>query len=174
MKEKELLEEQLSKLNNIELEKLSEWRTETLPIISEIFNQKSSQYSQFCNIGCLSMQGYTNSHLNQFKKCMEGMIKCIDLRESQTTHSQNEISNHSIIINNNHNINQSQTLNISDNIIDVIKEEIPPSKMKEIQNIACCNEPKESKIQKIGTILQKTGIDVVSCTLAKIIANLIV
>lgn len=68
MKEKELLAEQLSKLNNIELEKLSEWRTETLPIISEIFNQKSSQYSQFCNIGCLSMQGYTNSHLNQFKK----------------------------------------------------------------------------------------------------------
>ena len=76
-----------------------------------------------------------------------------------------------IKINNNPSFNQSQSQKQSQslNIEDIIKDEIPPARMREIQEIANSNEPKESKINKIGEILQKTGLEVVSSTLAKII-----
>ena len=169
MTEKELLQEQLKQLNNISLDELSDWRTETLPIISEIFSEKTSQHKQFINIGWYSMQGYTNNDLKEFKKCLEGMIKCLDLRKPQKPSKSTHNSN--VIINNNPSFNQSQSQKQSQslNIEDIIKDEIPPARMREIQEIANSNEPKESKINKIGEILQKTGLEVVSSTLAKII-----
>ncbi len=169
MTEKELLEEQLKQLNNISLEELCDWRTETLPIISEIFGETTSQHKQFINIGWYSMHGYTNKDLNEFKKCLEGMIKCLDLRKSPKPSKGTHNSN--VIINNNPSFNQSQSQNQNQSlsIEDIIKDEIPPARMREIQEIANSNEPKESKLNKIGEILQKTGIEIVSSTLAKVI-----
>lgn len=171
MPEKELLEEQLKQLDNLSIEELSDWRTETLPIISEIFNQNTSQYKQFINIGWYSMKGYTNKDLKEFKKCLEGMIKCLDLRKFQE--QSNDTQNPSIIINNNPNFNQSQSQNQKQtlNIDNIIKDEIPSTRIKEIHEIVNSNEPKESKLNKITEILKKTGLEVVSSTLAKIIST---
>lgn len=51
MTEKELLEEQQKKLEQVTTSNLDDWRNETLPIIVEIFGEKSSQYEQFTSIG---------------------------------------------------------------------------------------------------------------------------
>lgn len=169
MTEKELLQDQLKLLNNISLEELGDWRTETLPIISEIFSEKTSQYKQFVQIGSWSIQGYTNNDLNAFKKCLEGMIKCLDLRKPQKTSKGTHNSN--VIINNNPNFNQYQSQNQTLNIEDVIKDEIPAVRIREIQEIANSNESKESKLNKIREILKKAGLEVVSSTLAKIIST---
>lgn len=168
MTEKELLEEQIRKLDNIQLSNINNWRSETLPIISEIFPQKSSQYEQFIHIGWGSMDGYKQRHIYEYKNCLNGMIKCLEIRKANNSKSQNS-NGTGIIINNNPSFSQSQTQNQTFNVEDIIKDELPPSKLKEIKDIVSSDESKESKLEKIGNVLRKTGIEVVSSTLAKVI-----
>ena len=64
--------------------------------------------------------------------------------------------------------NQNQTFKVE----DIIKDEFPPAKLREIKEIADSEESKETKLQKIDEVIQKTGVEVISSTLAKIITNL--
>lgn len=116
----------------------------------------------------MSYTGYEQRHIESFKNCLSGMIKCLDIKKSNTNNDSN-LKQMDIIINNNPSFNQSQSQNQSLNIEDIIKDEIPPARLREIQEIVNSNEPKESKLNKIGEILQKTGIEIVSSTLAKVI-----
>ena len=174
MTEKELLEEQQKKLEQVTTSNLDDWRNETLPIIVEIFGEKSSQYEQFTSIGWYSMQGYTLKHINEFKNCLNGFIKCVSLRQEKQQKKPNlEKNQHQVVINNNPNFSQSQTQHQiqTQNIDDIIKDELPPARMREIETILKGNEPQETKLQKIGDVLQKVGIGVVSSTLSKIITS---
>lgn len=174
MTEKELLEEQLNKLEQITISNLDNWRSETLPIIVEIFGEKSSQYGQFNAIGWYSMEGYTYEHLKEFKNCLNGLIKCVSLRhEKQLRNPSLDENQHQVIINNSPNFSQIQTQTQTQtmDIKDIIKDELPPAKMREIEAILKGNEPKETKLQKICDVLQKVGIGVVSSTLSKIITS---
>lgn len=172
MTEKELLEEQLNKLNETTILTLDNWRTETLPIIAEIFTEKSPQYNQFINIGLYAMHGYKQVHIDDFKHCLTGMIKCLDIRKNQNKKTLNTNKNN-VIINNNPNFSQTQTQTQTQtmDIKDIIKDELPPARMREIEAILKENEPKETKLQKICDVLQKVGIGVVSSTLSKIITS---
>ena len=170
MPEKELLKEQLEQLSKLTTTELSNWRSETLPIVATIFGEKSSQYTQFRGIGQMSYTGYEQQHIESFKNCLSGMIKCLDIKKSNTNNDSN-LKQMDIIINNNPSFNQSQSQNQNQSlsIEDIIKDEIPPARLREIQKIVNSNEPKESKLNKICEILQKTGIEIVSSTLAKVI-----
>ena len=86
MTEKELLEEQLQQLNKITISTLGAWKSETLPIISKIFGNESTQYKQFANVGCLSLNGYKDCHLETFKNCLTGFIKCLSIKKIQRRH----------------------------------------------------------------------------------------
>ncbi len=174
MTEKELLEEQLSKLEQITVSNLDNWRSETLPIIVEIFGEKSSQYGQFNTIGWYSMEGYTYEHLNEFKNCLNGFIKCVSLRhEKQLRDSSLDKNQHQVVINNSPNFSQSQTQQQiqTQNIKDIIKDELPPAKMREIEEILKTKEPEKTKLEKVGEVLQKVGIGVTSSVLARIITS---
>jgi hypothetical protein len=75
-----------------------------------------------------------------------------------------------INVHNNNHLSQSQ--NIELNIVfETIKDELPPARLREIQEIADSEEPKESKLSKITEKLKDTGIEVVSSTLAKVIGQ---
>lgn len=172
MTEKELLEEQLNKLNETTTLTLDNWRTETLPIIAEIFAEKSPQYNQFINIGLYAMHGYKQVHIDDFKHCLTGMIKCLDIRKNQNKKMLSTNKNN-VIINNNPNFSQSQTQTQtqSQNIEDIIRDEIPASRMREIEEILQNEEPEKTKLEKVGEVLQKVGIGVTSSVLARIITN---
>lgn len=172
MLEKELLKEQLEQLSKLTTTELSNWRSETLPIVATIFGEKSSQYTQFRGIGQMSYTGYEQQHIESFKNCLSGMIKCLDIKKSNTNNDSN-LKQMDIIINNNPSFNQSQSQNQKQtlNIDNIIKDEIPSIRIKEIHEIVNSNEPKESKLNKITEILQKTGLEVVSSILAKIIST---
>ncbi|HIQ89656.1 TPA: hypothetical protein IAA68_07515 [Candidatus Galligastranaerophilus faecipullorum] len=174
MAEKELLEEQLEKLEKTTVSNLDDWRSETLPIIVEIFGEKSSQYGQFNTVGWYSMQGHTSEHINEFKNCLKGFIKCVSLRqEKQQKSSHSNKHQNQIVINNNPNFSQSQSQHQtqSQNIEDIIKDEIPPSRMREIEEILKTEEPEKTKLEKVGDVLQKVGIGVTSSVLARIITS---
>lgn len=166
MDAKELLKTQLSKLENISLDDLGNWRTETLQIITRIFGKDSNNYKGFINITSVMIGGYTQSHLENFKSCLSGMILCLDIPEP--TNNKNMFPANISITNNNSN-NNTQTQTVTFDIKKIIEDEIPPARMREIQEIAKSNEPKESKLNKIGEILQKTGMEILSSTLAKVI-----
>ncbi len=172
MTEKELLEEQLNKLNETTTLTLDNWRTETLPIIAEIFAEKSPQYNQFINIGLYAMHGYKQVHIDDFKHCLTGMIKCLDIRKNQNKKMLSTNKNN-VIINNNPNFSQSQTQHQtqSQNIDDIIKDELPPAKMREIEEILQNEEPEKTKLERVGEVLQKVGIGVTSSVLARIITS---
>lgn len=169
MTEKELLEEQLKQLENIPLFRLNEWRSETLPVVAEIFKESSSQYKQFSHIGFYSMGQYSKSDLSEFRNCINGMIKSLSIRK---THSRNVSENSPVVINNNPSFSQYQNQTQTFKVEDIIKDEFPPAKLREIKEIADSEESKETKLQKIGEVMQKTGVEVISSTLAKIITNL--
>ena len=168
MTEKELLEEQLKQLNNITPETLSDWKSETLPIISEIFGEKSHQFKQFAMIGYLLPQ-YTNSEINDFKNCLSGLIKCLIIR-NDNKHIRPNSNKNQVVINNNPQFSQSQTQTQTQtmDIKDIIKDELPPAKMREIEKILKTEEP---ELEKVGEVLQKVGIGVTSSVLARIITN---
>lgn len=172
MTEKELLEEQLKKLEETSVLNLDNWRTETLPIIAEIFKEKSPQYNQFLNIGLYAMHGYKQVHIDDFRHCLIGMIKCLNVRKNQNEKMPN-ISKNSIVINNNPNFSQAQTQQQtqSQNIEDIIRDEIPASRMREIEEILKTEEPEKTKLEKVGDVLQKVGIGVTSSVLARIITS---
>lgn len=172
MTEKELLEEQLKQLNNTTLETLDNWRTETIPIISEIFGDKSAQYNQFLNIGCMSFSGYQNYHIQDYKNCLSGFIKCLSVRKDKKQKNSNSNINQ-FTINNNPNFSQTQTQHQTQtqNIEDIIKDELSPAKMREIEEILKTEEPEKTKLEKVGDVLQKVGIGVTSSVLARIITS---
>ena len=174
MTEKELLEEQQKKLEQVTTSNLDDWRNETLPIIVEIFGEKSSQYEQFTSIGWYSMQGYTLKHINEFKNCLNEFIKCVSLRQEKQQKKPNlEKNQHQVVINNNPNFSQSQTQHQTQNqnIEDIIRDEIPASRMREIEEILKTEEPEKTKLEKVGDVLQKVGIGVTSSVLARIITS---
>ena len=174
MTEKELLEEQLNKLEQVTASSLDDWRSETLPIIVEIFGEKSPQQGQFNTVGWYSMEGYTSKHINEFRNCLNGFIKCVSLRqEKQQRKVDLEKHQHQVVINNNPNFSQtqSQQQTQTQNIEDIIRDEIPPSRMREIEEILKTEELEKTKLQKIGDVLREAGIEVISSTLSKIITS---
>lgn len=171
MTEKELLEEQLSKLETLSPLDLSSWRMETLPIISELFGDKSTQYSQFSRIGYMAPE-YTYSHIEKFKNCISGYIKCLSIRKGGRTTNQEPTSSHVAIYNNpQFSQSQTQTQTQTMDIKDIIKDELPPVKMREIEEILKTEVPEKTKLEKVGEVLQKVGIGVTSSVLARIITN---
>ena len=166
MEVKELLKLQLSKLDDISLDKLGNWKTETLQIVSKIFDNESSNYKNFVQIGSMAISGYQDYHLESFRSCLNGMILCLDIPKEPQTQKNNPAN---IVITNTNNNSNNQTQTVTFDIKKIIEDELPPAKMRDIKEIANSNELNESKINKIGEILQKTGIEIVSSTLAKVI-----
>ncbi len=169
----DLLKEQLEKLEQLKTpDEVCDWREETLPIISTIFPEKTSQYKQFVNVGWGSWDGYTVNDIKSFKNCLNGLM--ISLKIPSNTINNKTSSSGVHIVNNNHPEfvqKQSQNQNLSVDIKDILNDEIPSSEMREIESIVKTDGPKETKLQKIGEVLNKTGIGVLSSTLAKIITS---
>lgn len=172
MSEKELLEGQLRKLEYVTTSNLNDWRSETLPIVGEIFKDNSPQYKQFVNIGFSALDGYKTRHIREFQNCLSGIIKCLEIRKTTTQEKTHNNLNH-VIINNNPNFSQSQTQHQTQtqNIEDIIRDEIPPSRMREIEEVLKTEEPEKTKLEKVCDILQKVGIGVTSSVLARIITS---
>lgn len=172
MADVKILEEQLKQLDNIEPKDLSSWRSETLPIIAEFFPKKSSQYEQFIHIAWLA-DAYNLEHVQEFQNCLRGFIKCLSVRA--ISNKKTDSNNNPIVINNNPNFSQTQTQNQSQtqtlNIEDIIRDGLPPKDMREIATILKTAEPEETKLEKIGAILQKVGIGVMSAVLSRIITT---
>lgn len=172
-----ILKEQIDKLANIEsLENWSNWKSSTLVFIARIYGEKASQYLQFKQVSAFP-SAYTKSTLpnipkatNRSKILLESFI--IDLETFGLSQNDKIDTNSKANIKiENHN-NLSQTQNVELNIVlETIQDEIPPKTLREIEELNKSEEPKESKLQKIGEILKNTGIEVVSSTLAKIIGQ---
>ncbi len=171
-----LLEEQLDKLKNTTPRHLESWISETTPVIAEIFKEGSAQYKQFINTAWY-VSSYTEKHIEEFQDCLKGFINCLRLRKSpiavNSRLTKEGSSNPSVIINNNPSFSQSQEQSQSQmvNLKDILEDELPRARMKEIEAISKADELKEAKLVKIGEVLQKTGAEVLASTLAKIITT---
>lgn len=176
MTEKELLDEQCAKLNKIDtIAQLINWRTETTSILSAIYGDKSSEYKNFCDMGLFIYQAEESDlpeYIESSKSLLNGCSKAIEIHCSKATQSKNQNKNN-VVIHNNPNFSQSQTQHQtqSQNIEDIIKDELPPAKMREIEEILKTEEPEKTKLEKVGDVLQKVGIGVTSSVLARIITS---
>ena len=177
----EILSKQLQLLDNVKTaDELCDWKNKTRIFICRIYSEKSEQYRLFNSISAYPPIYSAGTPANvpgavgDAKNVIQGFIEDIQAF-GFPSNSQEKTSSKTtrpyINIENNLSQSQNQKQNQTINIEDIIKDELPPAKMREIQNIVCSNEPKESKLQKIGNILQKTGIEIVSSTLAKIITD---
>lgn len=176
------LKGQLQSLNAVKtLEELNCWKEKTAIFVSRIYKETSTQYRQFTRIS--AYPGIITAHtqpdvpkaVNQAKNLLQGFVEDIETFGLPTNSSIKPAKFHSnmpnINIENNLTQSQVQKQDVHFNIEDIIKDEIPPNKMREIQEVIKTDEPKETKLQKIGEILHKTGVEVVSSTLAKIITS---
>lgn len=176
MTEKELLEEQYIKLDNVRtISDYDNWKVETLSVFSAIYGDKSTEYKRLYDTAimlCYAKESDTPEYVKKAQNLLNGCIKSIELHCSKL--SKNHSSNkNNVIINNNPKFTQTQTQCQTQtmDIKDIIKDELPPARMREIEAILKENEPKETKLQKICDVLQKVGISVVSSTLSKIITS---
>lgn len=177
----EILNKQLQLLDAVNtVNELYDWKNKTRIFICRIYPEKSQQYKLFNSISAYPSIYSADTPANvpgavsDAKNVIQGFIEDIQafgLPNNDQEKTSSKTTKPYISIENNLSQLQNQKQNQNINIEDILKDELPPAKMREIQNIACSNEPKESKLQKIGNILQKTGIEVVSTTLAKIITN---
>ena len=176
MTEKELLEEQLNKLNEVKsIADFINWRTETTSILSAIYSDKSSEYKNFSEMGlCIfyAKEADLLEYLSRSTSFINGCIKAIEIHCSKASQNKNQNKNNVVIHNNpNFSQTQSQQQTQTQNIEDIIRDEIPPSKMREIEEILKTEEPEKTKLEKVGDILQKVGIGVTSSVLARIITS---
>ncbi len=173
MTEKELLEEQLNKLSNVtNITMFDNWRTESLSIFSAIYGDKSCEYKNLWDTGLYlsyAKDSDTTDYVETSKSLLNGCIKAIGIHHSN--HTNNKQYKNNVVINNNPNFSQSQiqTQIQTMDIKDIIKDELPPAKMREIEEILKTEESEKTKLEKVGAILQKVGINITSSVLAKII-----
>lgn len=176
MTEKELLEEQYIKLDHIStISDYANWKDETLSVFSAIYGDKSTEYKRLCDTAimlCYAKESDTPEYVKTAQNLLNGCIKSIELHCSKSSIN-NSSNKNNVIINNNPKFTQSQIQSQTQtmDIKDIIKDELPPARMREIEAILKENEPKETKLQKICDVLQKVGIGVVSSTLSKIITS---
>lgn len=180
----EILKKQIKALDIVQTTSdLDQWKEKTKIFICRIYKEKSPQYNQFISISAYPPVWFDNTPANvpkaikEAKNLLNGFIEDIEnfgLPNSQsTTKEKARTIVPSINIENNPVFTQSQTQHQtqSQNIEDIIRDEIPPSRMREIEEILKTEEPEKTKLEKVGDVLQKVGIGVVSSTLSKIITS---
>lgn len=174
MTEKELLEEQYIKLDNIQtISDYDNWKVETLSVFSAIYGDKSTEYKRLCDTAimlCYAKESDTPEYVKTAQNLLNGCIKSIELHctKSSKNHSS---SKNNVIINNNPKFTQTQSQTQTMDIKDIIKDELPPAKMREIEEILQNEGPEKTKLEKVGEVLQKVGIGVTSSVLARIITS---
>lgn len=176
MTEKELLKEQYIKLDNVRtISDYDNWKVETLSVFSAIYGDKSTEYKRLCDTAimlCYAKESDTPEYVKTAQNLLNGCIKSIELHcsKSSKNHSSNK---NNVIINNNPKFTQTQTQCQTQtmDIKDIIKDELPPAKMREIEEILKTEEPEKTKLEKVGDVLQKVGIGVTSSVLARIVTN---
>ncbi|MCM1010039.1 MAG: hypothetical protein NC390_04050 [Fusobacterium sp.] len=177
----QILKKQVELLDEIQtVSELSDWKEKTKIFVCRIYQENSPQYKQFLNI-----RAYPNIYtidtkpnvpkaVFNAKNILNGFIEDIENFGLPNNQAQKEIVSvrtPHINIENKPVFTQSQTQQQTQNTEDIIKDELPPARMREIEKVLKANEPHETKLQKVGDILQKVGIGVVSSTLAKIITS---
>ena len=180
----EILKKQVELLDNIQtVAELSDWKEKTRIFICRIYKEDSTQYKQFSRISAFppiytpGTQPDILGAVREARNLLNGFVEDIEtfgLPNSQsTTTDKTRTIVPSINIENNPVFTQSQTQyqTQSQNIEDIIRDEIPPSKMREIEEILKTEEPEKTKLEKVGDILQKVGIGVTSSVLARIITS---
>ncbi len=180
----EILKKQVELLDNIQtVAELSDWKEKTRIFICRIYKEDSTQYKQFSRISAFppiytpGTQPDILGAVREARNLLNGFVEDIEtfgLPNSQsTTKDKTRTIVPSINIENNPVFTQSQTQyqTQSQNIEDIIRDEIPPSKMREIEEILKTEEPEKTKLEKVGDILQKVGIGVTSSVLARIITS---
>ena len=171
-----------SKVNSILLQ---DWKEKTKVFICRIYNETSTQYKQFSNISAYPSiitprtQPDVPKAVRKAKNLLNGFIEDIENfglpinTTIQNNTQKNSIPN--INIENNPIFTQTQSQNQnqtqSQTIDDIIRDEIPPSKMREIEAILKTKESEKTKLEKIEDVLQKVGICITSSVLAKIITT---
>lgn len=162
------LKNQLKSLKNISsLDDWNNWRQSTLVFVVRIYGEKTANHFQFYGISVWpgsrvpSTKPNIPKAINEAKTLIESFIQEIELFGLQ---QKNKQVDKSINVLNTNIITQTQN-------IEIIKDELPPKAMREIQEIAKSEESKESKLQKVGDVLKNIGIDVVSPILAQIIGH---
>lgn len=172
-----VLREQVNKLMQISCaEDFDNWQNQTEVFITRIYGEKSRQRYSFYNIsprpGSYVMGKPIPDESARAKKeansFIEGVI--IDLEISGLPNNTINIREERQNININNNISQTQHVGLSF-IIKTIKNELPPARLDEIEDIISKEESQESKLKKVGDVLKSAGIEVLSSTLAKIITQ---
>ncbi len=180
----EILRKQVELLDDIQtVAELSDWKEKTKIFICRIYRETSTQYKQFLRISAYpsistpATQPNVPKAVREAKNLLNGFIEDLEAFglpvDTTIKNNKQKAKIPNINIENKPVFTQSQTQHQTQtqNIEDIIKDELPPAKMREIEAILKENEPQETKLQKIGEVLQKVGIGVVSSTLSKIITS---
>lgn len=180
----EILKKQVKLLDDIRtVSELSEWKEKTRIFVCRIYQENSIQYKQFQKISAypsittFETKPDVPGAVIKAKNLLNGFIEDLEAfgLPTNTTIKNNKqkASMPNINIENKPIFTQSQSQHQtqSQNIEDIIKDELPPAKMREIEEILKTKEPEKTKLEKVCDVLQKVGIGVTSSVLARIITS---
>lgn len=178
----EILKKQVELLNEVQtVSELSDWKEKTKIFVCRIYQENSTQYKQFIRISAYpsfstpATQPDVPKAVKTAKNLLNGFIEDLEAfgLPTNTTIKNNKqkASMPNINIENKPIFTQSKTQTQSQNIEDIIRDEIPASKMREIEKILKTEEPEKTKLENVGEVLQKVGIGVTSSVLARIITS---
>lgn len=161
-KASQLLKEQIELLKNTEDQKDLHIRQNI------IINYAVRIYGNTSREAMMVANASTKEEIIEFLKSFIDDLKSLGLPyNSSFSGSKNEIN---VNTSNNNHLTQTQNVEV-DIILETIMDEIPPARIREIEEIVKSEEPKENKLKKIGEKLKDTGIEVVASTLAKVIGQ---
>lgn len=181
----EILKKQVELLDEVQtVPELSDWKEKTKIFVCRIYQENSTQYKQFLRISAYpsiytpATQPNVPKAVREAKNILNGFIEDLEAfgltidttiknnKEKTPVATNINIENKPVFTQ-----SQTQTQTQTMDIKDIIKDELPPAKMREIEEILKTEEPEKTKLEKVGEVLQKVGIGVTSSVLARIITN---
>lgn len=180
----EILKKQVGLLDLVQtVSDLDDWHEKTKIFICRIYKENSIQYNQFIKISAYPSICFVDTKpdipgaIREAKNLLNGFIEDIEtfglpndttIKNTKTKHSIPNINiENKPVFTQSQTQSQTQTMDIK----DIIKDELPPTKMREIEKILKTEEPEKTKLEKVGEVLQKVGIGVTSSVLARIITS---
>ncbi len=166
------LQKRYNELMNIhDAQRFNEWKIKTLQTLGHIYGADHNSYSALKNINSFSYSDRTINAIREATELFKGLIEDLD-NLGLPIISNNNTPNVNLNISQQN--TQLQTTSISINLdilIDLLKDELKGSQIKELKAILESNESQEEKKKSFFDKIKYFGADIASNILANLLTN---
>lgn len=166
------LQKRFEELMNIrDPQRFNEWKIKTLQTLGHIYGADHNSYSALKNINSFSYTDRTANAIREATELIKGLIEDLNNLGLPVTSNHNTPN---VNLNISQQNTQFQTTNISINLdilIEIIKDELKGSQIKELKAIIESSESQEEKKKSFFDKIKSFGADIASNILANLLTN---